>query len=92
MTSGDVVNGISPLATTITFQPAATTEYAITSIGSHLRWVNVTDGALVGRIYESNVNQDAVGANVKIMINNTIYIQVDTTPGQSGYYTGIQLK
>ena len=94
MAVGDVVNGISAINTIITFQPAAGVECMISSngLGAAGAAIVVTDGILTSWQYSTLPRYQVDTGNMKLFINNAIYLRVSATPGSSGSYSGIQTK
>jgi len=90
MAVGDIVSGISGANTTLTFQPAAGVEVCITAVQSIAsqppRLTNGTINTVHGICTDNQYS-------MKMMINNTNYLQIDNLGGSSrSGYTGIQIK
>jgi len=93
MVAGDVVNGVNPIANTVlNFQPAATTEYMISSCGGVGSWITMTEGVTTSLLNVTSNTGDGTSANVKVFINNTNYLQIGATAAQYNNYSGIQIK
>ena len=91
MVVGDVVVGVFNAATTMTFQPAATVEIALTCVAAYGQNISLTDGAIVGMIATdtwTNISQQTT----KVMINNSIYLTSSAASGNGSIYSGIQIK
>jgi hypothetical protein len=88
MAVGDVVNGTAAANTQITFQPAASVEVIILSCFVKSGTTYITDG-VNNSAWDSGANTQTL---TKIAINNTVYLIVGAATGQSGAYTGIQIK
>ena len=91
MTSGDLVNGISPLNTTFSFQPAGTNTFILTHLSnkSDVVWLGTIAGSGGGYL------QNTVDAltNTKVGITNTNFIWFDTVGvGIQATYSGIQVN
>ncbi len=85
MAIGDVVSSFSAINTTLFFQPAATVECMVSS------YFNSTEC----RLYDgTNYSYQIKGSNqqVKIFINNSIYLRLDANVGEYGSFSGIQIK
>jgi hypothetical protein len=89
MVVGDIVNGLSTIA--FTFQPAASVSVMISQTApANAEYIYLTDGVDSRIVFYYS---DAVGgnvANVKIMINNSIYLKIST--GGGGSFSGIQIQ
>ena len=91
MVVGDIVAGVFDAATTMTFQPAATIEIALTCVGSYGTNVLLTNGAIVGMIGTSTWT--GISPNTtKLMVNNSIYLTTSGASGNGAAYSGIQIK
>jgi len=94
MAVGDIVSGISAVATILVFQPAAGTSFIIT-------WTNGNTGAGGADLYNGTIKststtfggQAGVHLNMKLIINNTNYLYIDSQGGgnYSGY-SGMQIQ
>ena len=93
LASGDVVSGIKVGAGILTFQPAASVEILITfSAGWGVAFIGITNGANTAVSYSGyNTSTNYNSVNMKIPINNTNYLHVDTGNADTGY-SGIQIK
>jgi|TARA_R110000823_G_scaffold199185_1_gene330294 hypothetical protein len=93
MASGDVVNGLSATNVSLSFQPAATVECAITSMGAYGQWISITNGVISSVTVNGGDGTVAPSqGNIKLMINNTNYITINANATSGGSYTGIQIK
>ena len=90
MAVGDVVSGINDGGSVLNFQPAAGIECCITGAGGTNQWTAVTNGVIVANITHGTHTSNSSRTNMKIMINNTIYLTILT--GDQQQYTGIQIK
>lgn len=92
MAVGDVVNGISAVATLIDFQPAAGVEVMITEAGSTTGGGTARPAMYDGTLI-SYLEVSVVTFRGKMFINNTRYLRVNPgIAGESGHYSGIQIK
>jgi hypothetical protein len=96
MVAGDVVSEIGAVASTLTFQPAATIECLISTVsgGSTTIWTSLTNAAGVITAYLFSTNgTSSFRNNSKLFINNTNYLYI-YAPGAGEYatFTGIQIK
>ena len=89
MAVGDIINDVQ--AGAYTFQPAATVEIILTTIGTSVdAWTYLTDGVTSENLlYRSNPDYSACG-NIKVGITNTVYYSSPHAGG--GCYSGIQIK
>ena len=94
MASGDVVSDIGAVNTTLAFQPAAGVEVLLSAFGVQGDWSFITDGVLSATIAigANTINTANDGINTKIFLNNSHYLSIGAKAGQSGWYTGIQIK
>lgn len=92
MAVGDVVNGFATATTFVDFRPAVGVEVCIMSVLGQEGDVEV--GLYNGVTYgQQNVNSSS-GNTIfceRFMINNTNYLRIYSN-GQTGSYTGIQIK
>jgi hypothetical protein len=92
MAVGDVVNGFATATTFVDFRPAVGVEVCIMSVLGQEGDVEV--GLYNGATYgQQNVNSSS-GNTIfceRFMINNTNYLRIYSN-GQTGSYTGIQIK
>jgi TM2 domain-containing membrane protein YozV len=91
MAVGDVVNGIQATGVNLYFQPALTVQCIITMSGSAGVYVQLTNGVTNASILPMATANYGNNANMKIMINNTNYLQVDTSAFNM-CYSGMQIK
>ncbi len=91
MAVGDVVNGMAAASAALTFQPAASVECLITSIGSYGNWVQIASSLGVSLIFNMTI-LGGVNVNMKLFINNTNYIAMVAAGAANNAYTGIQIK
>ena len=97
MTAGDVVNGQDTGGVgSVTFQPAAGVEVAITSFfgGTSSFSIALTDGTFISYTNFNDSNVTVGQRNpvlVKCMINNSIYVRIASNSYPAGY-SGIQIK
>ena len=107
MASGDVVSNIYslPFPTTIDFQPAVGVEIAITSwggteVGPDGTSLGLTNGIIYVEMFRGNTDQSKFNNstdpnNIKVMINNTVYLRSAyiANPGTAySTWSGIQIK
>jgi hypothetical protein len=96
MVAGDVVSQIGAVASTLTFQPAATIECLLSTVagGSTTSWVSLTNAAGVITAYLFSTNAtSSFRNNSKLFINNTNYLHIYTAAaGEYASFTGIQIK
>ena len=97
MVVGDVVSGQSTAAgVSVTFQPAVGVEVAITSFfgGTSSFYIALSDGVL-NSVVNMNDSSNTVGqrnpCNIKMMINNSLYLLTYANSYPAGY-SGIQIK
>lgn len=98
MTAGDVVSGISNVASILDFQPAAGVECMITvlledgSAGGCA--VHLYDGANSSRmnLYDTAPGAGATYPAVKWFIRNGLYLRFNAIGGGRSGYSGIQTK
>tara|TARA_R110000822_G_scaffold152866_2_gene292329 strand:+ start:487 stop:777 length:291 start_codon:yes stop_codon:yes gene_type:complete len=96
MAAGDVVSGIST-TNSIDFQPASGVECMISCINgsdANYLYLKITDGVTVSTSRFTNNNSFIAnnGANIKVFINNTNYLNVTAGAGYPVSYTGVQTK
>ena len=96
MVAGDIVTGIAAATVGITFQPAGTTQYCITSVANFegYNWY-ITDGVTSVKIWRyfaptANTNP-ATALDQKVMINNTNYLNLEAS-NIGSFFSGIQIK
>ena len=95
MTVGDVVNGMSATGTALTYQPAGTIEVLISTIAfnDNAKRPQLTNGTNTSFISWSTTGGDPDPANLKIFINNTIYLRLDNlVAGEVTAFSGLQTK
>ena len=90
MAVGDMVSGFSATSTVLNFQPAVGVSVMITSIGGVTVWSLLTDGTITTG-YTTQTESGGKQANVKIFINNSLYLRIDST-SYNNTYTGIQIQ
>jgi len=92
MAVGDVVNGVGTSAT-LDFQPAAGVEICITSATSwNNYYIQLTDGVTAPYVIETPSTGAGQNVNMRLLINNTIYLRILNTGVGWQSYTGIQIK
>jgi hypothetical protein len=94
MAVGDIVSDISGTGLALTFQPAASVEIIITCAGYYNQWITITDGTSNSLFLNQGTATSFanVGVNMKVPINNTVYVNFGGYAGQSSMYSGIQTK
>ena len=97
MAVGDVVADVDSVTAgaPVDFQPAAGTEYVITafSTNSANATLELYNGAVNSQLIKNVASPNGNTANLKIFINNTVYIRrVSSTGTVKAGYTGIQIK
>lgn len=89
MVAGDIVNGVSAVA--FTFQPAASVSLMISQAAANgPDYIYLSDGVTSRACYYYSVSGYGSVANVKVMINNSIYLNIPMASG--GTYSGIQIQ
>jgi hypothetical protein len=89
MVVGDIVNDVS--TTPLTFQPAASVSIMISQAAPNVDdYINLTDGVTSRRCFYYGAAGYGSVANVKVMINNSIYLTIPNVSG--GCYSGIQIQ
>jgi hypothetical protein len=93
MAVGDAVIQMSAGGTTLVFQPAATVTVMITQLcGSNASTpMYYTDGTNVSEIVTSRTNYSSVQSSMKMFINNTIYLQMNTSGSLFSSFSGVQI-
>lgn len=93
MAVGDVVNGISAVATLYDFQPAVGVEIIVMCAGVYTTWCKFTNGVLESNIASFNTQGGAQNLAPKMPIDNTLYLRLSAgSAGQPGGWSGIQIK
>ena len=93
MVAGDVVNGLAAvISTALTFQPAASVEVMVSTVGSYNVIFDVTNGVNAGMLSFSAGTETGNSVNMKLFINNTNYLSVRASGGQFTNFSGIQIK
>jgi len=96
MAVGDVVNAIGSATGDFTYTPAAGVEVMVLSVlgsANGQAWLaRVAAPAQSGRLYiQQGTIFQPIGLNVKMAINNTIYLQVNSNTYPAAF-SGIQIK
>jgi len=92
MAVGDVVNGVFGAGIS-TFQPAASVEVAILSgfgVDSQNLDIGIDNGVIAPNNRSTQSGQMSTANNVKIMINNSVYLYLNNATASG--YSGIQIK
>jgi len=93
MAVGDVVNGISAANTILTFQPSLGVECIITSAFTETIAGVIALYNGVNFAYNNAAAADAGVMNIKIFINNSIYLYLSAMGAAAyGAYSGLQIK
>ena len=95
MAVGDVINGIGANTTALDFQPAATVEICITSVGGNDNYVSFYNGVTESRcgfIASASVERVPDTKLVKMFISNTNYLRFSAPNVNAASYSGIQIK
>ena len=94
MVSGDIVNELnSVISTALIFRPAVGVEVLVSSVGAlNNKWSLLYNGTIFSHIVVTPGAATDTGANVKIFINNTNYLNVEATAGFYNSFTGVQIK
>lgn len=90
MAVGDVVNGMSALATSFSFQPAGTNEIMVSHVfcGGTSIYPNMTNG-----VTTTNTSWDVLfGGAQKLFFNNTNYLNLPAVATRVSSFSGIQIK
>jgi|TARA_R110000823_G_scaffold252303_2_gene374938 hypothetical protein len=92
MAVGDVVSQIAATGVVLSFQPAVGVEICVTTAQNAAAWTAITDGTSIANYWHgSHAEGGGRVGNVKIMINNSIYLYIFSS-GEPGGFTGIQIK
>ena len=95
MAAGDVVNGMSATGTALTYQPALGVEVMVSTIAfnHNAKRPELTNGTNTSFISWSTSGINPDPANLKIFINNTIYLRLDNlVAGEVTAFSGLQTK
>ena len=94
MAVGDAVIQMSAGGTQLIFQPAAGVEIMITTLcGSNASTpMYYTNGANISEIVTARTNYSSVQSSTKMFVNNTIYLQMNTSGALFSSFSGIQTK
>tara|TARA_R110000744_G_C19164811_1_gene540915 strand:- start:84 stop:365 length:282 start_codon:yes stop_codon:yes gene_type:complete len=93
MVAGEMVNGIgAAITTSFTFQPAATTAFVITNVNGNGTYSSLTDGVKTALTLIGPSSTDSTAVNIKLFIDNSIYLIMDPIPGVFCAFSGMQIK
>ena len=91
MAIGDIVNGVSAVSTALQFQPAIGVSICLKSVSNYNSWIRINDGTNSALCAGLGTLTVGTNMNTKIMIDNSVYLYIDSSSGQSSHYTGIQI-